>query len=307
MKKTVRYTLLFAALVAAGYLVWSHFCARRSLVIISTTDIHAKIDNFPRLATALAECRDTVATIVADAGDRWTGNAFVDMAEQPRRPVIDLMNELGYDVGTLGNHEFDGGQAFLGHINSEVCRFDIVCANCLSDTITFPQPEPYVMIRRGGVKVDIVGVVTNYDHNDHPAGKDESFVGLTFPDPQRTAAEYADELKGDCDVLVLLSHMGDDMDRELASKCTDYDLILCGHTHNLVDTLVNGTVLGQSGYGAKQIGVTRIEMKGAGSWGSITIWCLWTDMSPIPISRSAWRPSTTTSRSTARWARRARF
>lgn len=262
MKKTVRYILLLAVLSAAGCFVWSRFFARRQIVIISTTDIHARIDNFPRLATAIAMCRDTVATIVADAGDRWTGNAFVDMAEEPRRPVIDMMNDLGYDIATLGNHEFDEGQAFLGHVNSDVCRFDIVCANCLSDTITFPQPAPYRIIRRGGVRVGVVGVVTNYDHNSHPAGNDANFVGLTFPDPRLTAGRCAAELRDRCDVLVLLSHMGDDMDRLLAETCSDYDLILCGHTHNLVDTSVDGTVLGQSGYGAKNIGVTRIEMKG---------------------------------------------
>ncbi len=238
MKKTVLYTLLFAVTVAAGYFAWSRCFARRSLVILSTTDVHAKIDNLPRLATAAAMCRDTVPTLLADAGDRWTGNAFVDMAEEPRRPVIDMMNELGYDIATLGNHEFDGGQAFLGRMNSEACRFDIVCANCMSDTVTFPQPAPYGIIRRGGVKVGVVGVVTNYYHN-------ANFVGLTFPDPQVTAAKYAAELKGRCDVLVLLSHMGDDMDAELARKCGDYDLILCGHTHNMVDTLINGTLLGQ--------------------------------------------------------------
>lgn len=259
MKKAV--CLIIAAVVAAAaYMGWVRYVSERSIVIISTTDMHAKIDNFPRLATAIARCRDTVATIVADAGDRWTGNAYVDMAREPRRPVIDMMNAMGYDVATLGNHEFDDGQAFLGHINS-LCRFDVVCANVVSDTITFPQPDPYKIFWRRGVKVGFVGVVTNYDHNNHPAGKDESFVGLTFPDPQQTAAEYA-WLKRRCDVLVLLSHMGDDIDARLAGKCDAYDLILSGHTHNLVDTVVNGTPLGQSGYGAKQIGVTHIRMKG---------------------------------------------
>ena len=259
MKKAL-CLIIAAVIAAAAYMAWVRYVSERSIVIISTTDVHAKVENFPRLATAIARCRDTVATIVADAGDRWTGNAYVDMAREPRRPVIDMMNAMGYDVATLGNHEFDDGQAFLGHINS-LCRFDVVCANVVSDTITFPQPEPYRILWRRGVKIGFVGVVTNNDHNNHPAGKDESFVGLTFPDPIETAAGYG-YLKDRCDVLVLLSHMGDDMDARLAQKCTDYDLILCGHTHSLVDTVVNGTPLGQSGYGAKNIGVTHIRMKG---------------------------------------------
>lgn len=261
MKK--RVFLLFVLVVAAfaAYKSWERFLSERSIVILSTTDMHAKVENFPKLATAVAACRDTVTTLLVDSGDRWTGNAYVDMAEEPRRPIIDMMNRLGYDVATLGNHEFDDGQAYLGYLNG-LSEFDIVCANCISDTITFSQPAPYKIYNRKGVKIGFVGVITNYDHNNHPAGKDESFVGLTFPDPQQVAAEQADKLREKCDVLVLLSHMGDDMDFRLVEKCDDYDMILCGHTHNLVDTLVGRTMLGQSGNNCKRVGATRIVMKG---------------------------------------------
>lgn len=255
---------LFIAIVFAvvGVVkVWERYVAEKSLVIISTSDIHAKVENFPQLATAVKLSQDTVLTMLVDAGDRWTGNAYVDMAKEPRRPVIDMMNEMGYDVATLGNHEFDDGQAFLGHINS-VTDFDIVCANCLSDTITFPQPPAYKIYTRGGIKIGFVGVITNYDRNNRPAGKEESYVGLRFPDPQQVAMEQAEEIRGKCDVLVLLSHMGDDMDHQLAQKCDAYDMIVCGHTHNLVDTLVNRTLLGQSGNNCKRVGVTYVKMKG---------------------------------------------
>ncbi len=255
---------LFIAIVTAvvGVVkVWERYVAEKSLVIISTSDIHAKVENFPQLATAVKLSRDTVLTMLVDAGDRWTGNAYVDMAKEPRRPVIDMMNELGYDVATLGNHEFDDGQAFLGHINS-VTDFDIVCANCLSDTITFPQPPAYKIYMRGGIKIGFVGVITNYDRNNRPSGKEESYVGLRFPDPQQVAMEQAEDIRRKCDVLVLLSHMGDDMDHKLAQKCDAYDMIVCGHTHNLVDTLVNRTLLGQSGNNCKRVGVTYVKMKG---------------------------------------------
>ena len=258
-----KITLLVVALVVvfAAYKVWERHISERSFVIISTTDMHAKVENFPKLATAVAACRDTVTTLLVDSGDRWTGNAYVDMAEEPRRPIIDMMNRLGYDVATLGNHEFDSGQAYLGYMNG-LAEFDIVCANCLSDTITFPQPAPYKIYNRKGVKIGVVGVVTNYDHNNHPAGKDESFVGLTFPDPRETAAVYGAELRDKCDVLVLLSHMGDNIDRVLADECDDYDLILCCHNHNLVYTLIGNTLLGQSANNCKRVGVTRVTMKG---------------------------------------------
>lgn len=262
MKKKI--ALLLCAVLGVGfggYKCWERHLSERSIVIISTSDIHAKVENFPKLATAVAQSRDTVTTMLVDAGDRWTGNAYVDMAAEPRRPVIDMMNELGYDVATLGNHEFDDGQAYLGHINS-VTEFDILCANCLSDTITFPQPRAHKIYNREGVKIGFVGVITNYDRNNLPSGKAESYAGLSFPDPRRVAAEQAAILRDKCDVLVLLSHMGDDMDHMLAAECDDYDMIVCGHTHNLVDTVVNRTLLGQSGSNCKRVGVTHIRMKG---------------------------------------------
>lgn len=87
-------------------------CVRAHLVKSSYHIINERYTcpnpEFPQLATAVAECRDTASVILVDAGDRWTGNAYVDQAEG-RRPVLELMNELGYDVATLGNHELTWG------------------------------------------------------------------------------------------------------------------------------------------------------------------------------------------------------
>ena len=137
MKGILRMGLVAVAALAAA-------CAprERTLVLLSTNDMHAKIQNFPRLASAVEACRDTAQLVVlVDAGDRWTGNAYVDMAPTPGMPMIALMNELGYDVATLGNHEFDHGQAFLGRMIDSM-DFEVVCANVVSDTCSFPPLPP---------------------------------------------------------------------------------------------------------------------------------------------------------------------
>ena len=135
----------FLRLVPAALLVVAlAACTPReqTLVLLSTNDIHAKIQRFPALATAVAACRDTMpATVLLDAGDRWTGNAYVDLAPTPGMPVIALMNRLGYDAVTFGNHEFDHGQAFLGRLLDSMA-FEVVCANVVSDTCTFPPGAP---------------------------------------------------------------------------------------------------------------------------------------------------------------------
>lgn len=261
MKKIFLYCVAVALVAYAGYKFWERYISEQELVIISTTDLHSDINNFARLATAVELCRDTVETLLVDSGDRWTGNAYVDMATEPRRPIIDMMNSLGYDIATLGNHEWDAGHPFLGYINTSVAKFDMVCANCQSDTISFPQPDAYKILRRKGKKIGFVGAVNNYD-NGHPSGKAESYVGLRFDDPKQAAKRYGEQLRAECDLLVLLSHIGDDVDRELAAQSDCYDLILCGHTHNKLDTLIRKTQLGQSGSGSKRVGVSRITIKG---------------------------------------------
>ncbi|MBQ5913866.1 MAG: bifunctional metallophosphatase/5'-nucleotidase [Alistipes sp.] len=261
MKRILLQSVLAAFALTCGYFFWMRHFAEQELVIISTTDLHSDINNMPRLATAVKMSRDTVRTLLVDSGDRWTGNAYVDMAAEPRRPIIDMMNALGYDVATLGNHEWDAGHPFLGYINTSVAKFDVVCANCKSDTISFPQPDAYKIFRFGGKRIGFVGAVNNFD-NGHPSGKAESYEGLRFEDPKRAAIKYARRLRGDCELLVLLSHVGDDVDRELAAEFDLYDLILCGHTHNKLDTLIGRTQLGQSGSGSKRIGVSRVVIKG---------------------------------------------
>ncbi|MDE6778592.1 MAG: bifunctional metallophosphatase/5'-nucleotidase [Alistipes sp.] len=257
--------LLFAAACfGVGYGIGSAVRAlwgERTVVVLSTNDIHAKIDNFPRLAAAVEMCRDTVPTVLVDAGDRWTGNAFVDLADEPRRPVIDLMNRLGYDVGTFGNHEFDPGQAYLDRMVA-LCDFPVVCANLTSDTASFVQPKPYAVVECGGVKLGFLGVVTNYGHNGHPDGNDACFEGLTFPDPQQAARDYAARLAAECDVPIVLSHMGDDKDMELAASTSAYPLVIGGHTHRELDTLVNGVRVVQTGKNLKNVGVTTLRFRG---------------------------------------------
>ena len=251
-----------AALLAAVMLTAACTPRERTLVILSTNDMHARIQRFPQLATAVEACRDTAQIVVLlDAGDRWTGNAFVDKVPAPGKPMIELMNRLGYDAATLGNHEFDHGQAFLGRMLDSM-EFEVVCANCLSDTCTFPQLPPYTILRRDGIRIGIVGAVTNYEGPGHPAGHKTSFVGLRFPDPQAEALKQAEALRPKVDVLILLSHMGDDRDMELLTKTQLFDLAVGGHTHVELDTLVNGTLLTQTGRNLTNIGVSTVRLRG---------------------------------------------
>lgn len=269
MKKSPFLLGVVLILFAAGYAVGRIVRASRServVVVLSTNDIHAKIQRFPQLAAAVGACRDTLGNdrvLLVDAGDRWTGNAYVDLAPTPGRPVLDLMNRLGYDAATLGNHEFDRGQASLGRMIADHTAFPVVCANALSDTCTFPRLPAHLIVDRAGVRIGLVGVVTNYEGPGHPAGNAASFVGLRFPDPQQAARNEADALRDRVDVLLLLSHMGDDRDEELlATGEQRYDAVIGGHTHVRRDTTIGRTLLTQTGKNLASVGVTTIRMRG---------------------------------------------
>lgn len=235
----------------------------QTLVVLSTNDMHGKIQRFPQLYTAVEACRDTTACmLLVDAGDRWTGNAYVDKVPVAGLPIIELMNRVGYDVVTLGNHEFDFGQAHLGRILDEYVDFEVVCANIESDTTSFKPVAPYTILEREGVKIGLVGVITNYEGGGTPAGNKSSYVGLRFSDPQQAAVRAAEELRGKVDVLILLSHMGHDRDFELLARESRYDLVVSGHTHEYLDTLVCGTQLGQTYKDVRNVGIAKIHLRG---------------------------------------------
>ena len=92
MKKLFRILLLTAVISTVAA------CTprERTLVILSTNDMHAKIQRFPQLAAAVEACRDTAQLVLlVDAGDRWTGNAFVDKVPAPGKPIVELMKPFG--------------------------------------------------------------------------------------------------------------------------------------------------------------------------------------------------------------------
>lgn len=250
--------MTIVAVVLSGSFLYRATLHKSEFVILSTNDVHASLDNMARLATAVKECRDTVFTVVVDAGDRWTGNAYVDLAEG-RLPIIRLMNAVGYNVATLGNHDFDAGttvlDAAIRHAN-----FDFVCANMEAESDLLKEVKSSHQITTiGGVVVDFVGVVTSYS-NGHPDGNDINFEGLKFEDPQVVAKRECEESDGH--VKVLLSHMGHDRDLEFAAQYGGYDVLIGGHTHSLLDTLVNGVVVGQTQRKLKYVGVTKVQMRG---------------------------------------------
>lgn len=248
-------------LCALCLLLASCYGKEQKIVIVSTNDIHAQLDNLPRLATLVERQRAAHPgrVILLDAGDRWTGSPYVDMAPEIGAPIIELLDSLHYDAATLGNHAFDFGQGVLAARMGEM-NFPLVLANIHANG-EIPQPAPYLFIEVGGVKFALLGLL-NTLNGGYPAGLPEHFGAMHFDEPQARALEYR-SLADSAEVFVLLSHLGYEADTLLAHQMPELDLIVGGHTHTALPTghRVGNTLVTQTGGRLKQAGVTTLTLR----------------------------------------------
>ena len=233
----------------------------KEIVIISTNDIHGSIEQFPKLATFVEQIKAKHPNVIlVDAGDRFTGNPYVDHAKEKGLPVISLMNDLGYEIGTLGNHEFDFGQKTLrARIND--ATFPIVCANINSSRGELDSIPPYYIIKKDGIRLGFLGLVqTGADHI--PSVNPEQLKDITFDHYLDKVADYR-SLKQQCDVLIGLTHLGVDEDSTLATRMPELDIIIGGHSHTLLKTPkeVNNVMIGQTGLKLQYAGLTILKFK----------------------------------------------
>lgn len=235
--------------------------AEQEIVIISTNDIHGHIDQFPQLATLVERMKARHPNVIlVDAGDRFTGNPYVDYADERGKPIITIMDSLGYAVGTFGNHEFDYGQRILRQRINEA-SFPIVCANINSSRAELDTVPPYHIVTVGGLRLCFLGIVET--SKGTPDANPTHFDGITFDDFRQTASRYK-YLKQECDALVGLTHLGIHSDSILATHMPELDVIIGGHTHTLLDTpkVVNNVMIGQTGATLTHAGITILKFSG---------------------------------------------
>nr|MBR2109666.1 bifunctional metallophosphatase/5'-nucleotidase [Alistipes sp.] len=231
----------------------------QSLYIISTNDMHASIEAMPRLATLVKEYEALGEVVVVDSGDRVTGNAYVDDDHRPGVPMIELMNEIGYDVVTLGNHEFDKGRDVLNQM-VEASDFQWVCAN-MCDKKGESKIKPYTTLDVAGIRLGIVGVVDT-DFGGRPMGGDSSYTDFSFSDDRTTAYEVCREVAPNHDYTILLSHMGYEGDKRLAEMEPAYNWIAGGHSHDVVGEDIGTVHLSQNRKDIRYATIAHLRAKG---------------------------------------------
>ncbi|MFH1467489.1 MAG: bifunctional UDP-sugar hydrolase/5'-nucleotidase [Pseudomonadota bacterium] len=253
--------------------------AHGHLVLLHTNDTHSHygptpapwiegkpaIGGFEALSSYLETQRALTPAadlLVLDAGDVLSGTPLSELEADGIRggEVLGFMAELGYDAQALGNHEFDQGfegvSAFVGA--SEV---PILCANLAAPdgTPDLPGLQPSLVFTRGGVKIGLIGVVTDELQRLVSA---ETWSHLHFQGPVEAVTAEARRLDPETDLLIVLSHAGLETDRVLAERVPFIDLIVGAHSHDAILTpeLVHGVYIVQAGSYTRSVGRLEIHV-----------------------------------------------
>jgi len=227
---------------------------KKQLVILHTNDTHSQIfpinsqlpdtmkagrGGFLRRLVMLKEERQKHPDLLYfDSGDFCQGSAYYTMFKGDVE--VGLMNMMGIDAATIGNHEFDFGLETMADVFRKA-TFPIVCANYdFTGTVVEGLVKPWIIIKRNGVKIGVFGLSPQLKG----LVSDKNCVGVKFLDPAKVALETATMLKEQkkCDIVICISHLGWESyraedDNVMIKGSRNIDLVLGGHTHTFMDKL----------------------------------------------------------------------
>lgn len=217
---------------------------KRDIHILAVNDMHAQIEVFPQLA-ALADSLRTIdpSLLILSAGDNRTGNPINDKYILPAYPMVALMNQVGFNASTLGNHEFDA-QSLKRLIG--LSNFRYICANAFPSDSSGIKLVPYQRFDLEGLKVGIIGCI-QLSPAAVPSTHPDNLRGISFKPAEEIIPQY-EWLSKECDVTILLSHLGYPDDIKMAEKFPWLDLIIGGHTHTQLkgNEVKNGVLITQN-------------------------------------------------------------
>jgi 2',3'-cyclic-nucleotide 2'-phosphodiesterase (5'-nucleotidase family) len=256
----------------------------RRLRLIGTNDVHGALEPRPdangvmrgglayvasAIKRAAAGCPPPQCiTLLLDGGDEFQGTPASNFAFG--RPVVDVFNRLGLAAAALGNHEFDWGQDTL-RARMRQANYAILGAN-VRDTLgrSVPWIRSDTLIARGGIKVGVIGLATRQTATSTRAS---NVIGLRFDDPVPIVDSLTRQLRASgADVVLVVAHAGAFCDRtgqtgcageivDLAQRLTQHvDAIISGHTHSLVNAIVNGIPIVQGRSQGQAIDVVDLPL-----------------------------------------------
>lgn len=231
-------------------------------VILHTNDVHGAVEGYAYIAQLKADYEAKGAEVIlVDAGDYSQGTTYVSSTKGA--DAVTMMNAAGYDVVTLGNHEFDYGYAQLKE-NMSKAKFKVVCADVFNEDGTPIFDANYTYTTKSGVKVGFFGMETPETQTKANPTK---IKGLTFATNDAFTKAAADQVKAlkDADVVICLAHLGVDGESkpyrstDLYAAVKGIDFIIDGHSHTVMTKGENGEPIQSTGTAFANIGVIVID------------------------------------------------
>lgn len=221
------------------------------LSILHTNDVHSRIEPFPldggkyegeggvakRMALIRQIRSEVEQVLLLDAGDMFQGTPYFNYFKGEIE--LKMMSKMGYDAGTIGNHDFDAG---IEGLHQQLPHANFPLLNCnydFSDTVMQGKVEPYRLFEKGPLRIGVTGLGIELQG----LVPDVLFGNTRYLDPLTQLNKTARHLKRelDCDYVICLSHLGYRYDSDkisdlaLAQQSVDVDLIIGGHTHTFLE------------------------------------------------------------------------
>jgi 5'-nucleotidase len=245
--------------------------------ILHTNDLHCHIEPFSggnsntdgkgglaRIAAMVNKMKmENPDTLLFDAGDMFQGTPYYNYFKGEL--MLKIMSAVGYDAGTLGNHEFDDGLEGIADALPEA-GFPLVISNYdFSDTILNNKFHEWKIFKKSGIKIGVYGIGIELKG----LVADKNFGNTKYLDPIQTAVKMESFLKDEkkCDLVICLSHLGlkyknkKVSDLVLASETSATDLIIGGHTHSFLEEPLfeknkagNQVIVNQASWGGMVLG-----------------------------------------------------
>lgn len=231
-------------------------------VILHTNDVHGAVEGYAYIAQLKADYEAKGAEVIlVDAGDYSQGEVYV--SDTKGLDAVEMMNAAGYDVVSLGNHEFDYGFDQLKS-NMSKAKFKVLCADVFNADGTPIFDANYTYTTKSGVKIGFFGMETPETQTKaNPA----LIKGLTFATGDaftKAAADQVAALKDD-DIVICVSHLGVDAESkpyrstDLYAAVKGIDFIIDAHSHTVMIKGENGEPIQSTGTKFANIGVIVID------------------------------------------------
>jgi 2',3'-cyclic-nucleotide 2'-phosphodiesterase/3'-nucleotidase len=256
------------------------------LRILQTSDVHGYVTpnhystmeeqslGMAKISSLVSNLR-TKNTILIDSGDIIQGSPLMHYQSKhhkdKKNPMASIMNHMGYDFATIGNHEFNYGIDYLkGYTNN--LDATILSANIIEkDSHKSPFGLPYFIKEIEGIKIGIIGITTHYIPNwENPS----NILNLDFLDAYSVCKHYVEILKPQVDFIIVNYHGGFEADLEtgellvndtgenqgyrMLSKIEGINVLLTGHQHQVIAGIQNNIAYTQPGNNGKYLGMVDV-------------------------------------------------